>query len=253
MMTVGDVIEVVRKRLGDPSREAWSDDQLITYVGLCQQDICVFTHFYRKTYALPIYENVVVYNLPKDFYKLHRVEYNCKEIPLESRKTIDKGEAVFPCIIKDNLQYNQLEVRMSEEDCNLTLNVLENAFGVVTFDDSGIGVDDKYGVVTHVTDEYNPPPPMSKPIGYFAVYYSAVPPLPSSLNDELVLPDIWLSAFLHYVSGYALQDDNDANNVERGELEIGKYMRLLDKIFKTTAKDSTSSIASKLDTSYRRF
>jgi hypothetical protein len=250
-MTCRDVIEVVRRRLGDPNGEAWSDPQLLTYVGLCQADICVFTNFYRKEYKLPLYEGQIVYNLPQDFYKLHRVEYNCINVPVESRKEIDKGTALFPCIVKDNLQYNKIEVRLDAEDCVFNLNTLENAFGVASFDDTQ-GLEDKYGVVSAVTDSINPPPPMSKPIGYMNVYYSAVPKMPTSPDEALVLPDIWLSAFMHYVSGYALQDDNDANNIERGELEIRKYMRVLDKIFKTIAKDSTSSIATKLDTSYRK-
>jgi hypothetical protein len=63
---------------------------------------------------------------------------------------------------------------------------------------------------------------------------------------------MWLQAFLHYVSGMALQDDNDANNIQRGELEGQKYLRILEQLHKVSAKDFTSNMRTKLTTSYRR-
>ena len=128
-------------------------------------------------------------------------------------------------------------------------------YGVLTnsnsdaIDTSDCILEDDYGVLTEV-DEVTAPP--AQDAGFLKVYYSAVPPLVTDLTDELIVPDMWLSAFIHYVSGAALQDDNDANNIQRGEMELQKYNRMLAQLFKTSAKDLTTNYKSKLITKVRR-
>jgi hypothetical protein len=102
---------------------------------------------------------------------------------------------------------------------------------------------DLYGVVVDMDADDSIP---DDNLGGLKVYYSAVPPIILDRNQELVVPDIWYAAFLHYVTGTALQDDNDSNNIERGELELKKYQRMLVDIFKKSAKDFTSNIRTKL-------
>ena len=254
-MTVETVVNAVRQRLGDVKRERWQDATLALYTSLCQQDICIFTNYYKKDIEIELIDGQLVYQPPKDTLRVMRLEYQGHYLPIESRMQIDAGEAEFPCALKDNLKYNEIEFVLSPTSTSL-IQALEDKYGVVTDSDSD-GIDtsdcvleDIHGVVSDVTEDSSTPPVQSDKS--VKVYYAAVPEPAYNLTDELVVPDVWFSAFLHYVTGTALQDDNDAANVERGELELKKYQRQLNEIFKITAKDHTSNYASKLTIPQRR-
>ena len=254
-MIVSDVVTAVRNRLGDSRKERWTDEQLTLYVSLCQTDICIFTNFHRSVYYMPVYDNNYVYNLPTDCIRVERLEYNCQFFPIESRNAIDSGTATIPCALKDNMPYGKLELYLGQP-CEEQSNVLEDAYGIVSSAEGICDLLDAYGVTSSIQDELNPVPPrdagVNAQIGLMTVYYSAVPPIVSDLTSELILPDMWITAFIHYVCGMALQDDNDANNIQRGDMEMKRYQRLLQQIFNTSAKDFTTNVKSKLVTQYRR-
>ena len=249
-MTTSDIINAVRVRLGDISQERWTEQQLMLYTSLAQNTICTLTHFYRKDDYITLVEGQYVYDLPTDCLVVNRLEYNDQFFPIESRNSIDRGEATFPCALKDNLAYNKIEVVLDPTASDLTLKkVLDNAYGVVTasdtdaIDTSDCELEDVYGVVTNVGEEAEPTP---EQLGALHVYYSAVPPLIEDTNVPLILPDAYFGAFFHYVTGMALQDDNDANNIQRGELELQKANGIILDIYKKSAKDYTSNVKSKL-------
>ena len=243
-MIPATIINAVRDRLGDSKQERWSDEALVLYVSMCQLDICMHTHFYRRKEILNLVEGTLIYDLPADFLAVNRLEYLGELFPVESRNTIDKQEAMLPCALKDNLQYNQLEIVLGETDSTLSA-ALASTFGVVSATE---GLEDAFGVVSDInaTAELN--------TAELTLYYTAVPPVynTNDLNRPMIVPDIWFSAFLHYVCGSALQDDNDANNIQRGEMELQKYARILGNIMKVSSKDFTSNMKTKMTTSYRR-
>ena len=226
-MTPSNIIDAVRIRLGDATRERWGELQLLLYVSLAQNVICTVTHFYRKDDWIPLVDDQLIYDLPSDCLVVNRLEYNEYFFPIESRNAIDRGQAVFPCALKDNLAYNKLEIVLEAPggESNTTLSqAMATTYG------KG---------------------PTTQELGPLHVYYSAVPPMISDINQELVLPDAYFTAFFHYVTGMALQDDNDANNIQRGEMELQKFERVVADIYKKSAKDYTSNIKSKLTTPRR--
>lgn len=99
-----------------------------------------------------------------------------------------------------------------------------------------------YGLVGTVADYSN----------VLHVYYEAVPALLSLLADSLVIPDIWEEAMMRYIVGTALQDDNDANNIQRGELELQKYTVEVAKANEVSSKDFASVTDKKYNTNFRR-
>ena len=250
-MTPQTVIKAVRERLGDVDKERWDDATLILYVSMCQSDICMHTDMYRREYALQLEDDRLIYELPTDFVALNRLEYLGKLMPVETRNTIDAGEAVFPCALKDNLIYNEIEIRLGERYSDLR-QALVNVYGVSAQGSSQHELDNVHGVVATV-DSVGGEVPV-QPLDELKIYYTAVPPIYGAIDilRPLAVPDVWFGAFLHYVCSMALQDDNDANNIQRGELEAAKYSRLLANIMKTMAKDSTSNIRTKLTTKIRR-
>lgn len=258
-MTASSVIAAVRSRLGDAAMERWSADTLLLYTSLAQNDICVFTRFYRKTVLISLIDSTLIYDLPTDCLAVNRLEYNHKMFPMESRNTIDSNTAVFPCVLKDNVAFNQLEIVLSNnEDDNLLLSaLLIETYGVVVDNDNSgnplsVGeLEDEYGVVSEITEGSQAG---ATGLGNLTVFYTAVPALIalSEIGEAMIMPDIWFQAMVHFVTAMALQDDNDANNIQRGELEAQKYIRLLQRINQIASKDFTSNIPSKLTTQMQR-
>ena len=245
-MIVNDIIEAARRKLGDVRKERWSDEQLILEVALCQNDICSITGFYRKDALIPLLKGQTIYDLPTDCLTLTRAEYQEKLIPIQTRNDIDSGKAIFPCILKDNLQHNKLEIVIDGYDiASYAVSGMYGLVAQVAGADCDLSLQDEYGVVADVSET-------SVVEEAIHIYYRAVPKMVTSLTDVLVLPDYYFSAFLHYVVGSALQYDNDANNINRGELELQKYNRVLTQIYKSVSKDFTSNMKGKLDTDYRR-
>ena len=254
-MTAATVIKAVRARLGDDLQHRWEDETLMLYVSLCQNDICMFTHFYRKEDHITLQADQYIYDLPPDCLAVNRLEYLNQLLPIETRNNIDNDDVTYPLVLKDNLPFGKIEFRIGETYESLA-TALINVYGVVVDSDSDAievdcELDDVYGVVTDVEDDGMIPPP-AQPLDDVLLYYTAIPPLITDLEEDLVLPDIWFQAFLHFVTGMALQDDNDANNIQRGELEGSKYLRVLAHIQKTSAKDFTSNVRTKLTTHIRR-
>ena len=184
---------------------------------------------------------------------LSRLEYQGKVFPVEVRADIDRGEVRFPCAVKDNLQYNELEIKTDPSSRDDLAQSLIGTYGVVV--DSNLEeceLEDIHGVVTDAGGD--PIQPLPQPLDELKIYYIAVPPIMAigDVNQPLLVPDIWFQAFLHYVCGMALQDDNDANNIQRGELEAQKYTRLLQHIHATSMKDFNGNEGTRLTTTFRR-
>ena len=123
-MTPALIIDAVRSRLGDEKKERWDDATLILYVSLCQNDICMFTHLYRRSSVIQLEGDQYIYPLPTDFMALSRLEYRDKLFPVETRANIDRGEVVYPLAVKDNLQYNELELVVGDAYADLTTALL---------------------------------------------------------------------------------------------------------------------------------
>ncbi len=87
--------------------------------------------------------------------------------------------------------------------------------------------------------------------GYIRVFYTAIPLKVSVLTQELVLHDMWEAAMVRYIVGTALQDDNDSNNMQRGELELSKYLVEVKKAEDLTSKDFSRGQPDKMTTRYR--
>ena len=116
----------------------------------------------------------------------------------------------------------------------------KHLFGFIT-DSEVARVVGQYGLVTSITKEYNT----------MRIFYEAVPASLSSDNLNLVIPDMWEGAMVRYIVGTALQDDNDANNIQRGELELQKYYAELKKARELASKDFSGGAKDKYITRYR--
>ena len=160
-------------------------------------------------------------------------------------------------------EYNTLEELVSDghgeiQGENKTIRAVapNNNLGVVIRIDQILS-DDEYGVIVDVegqlmNGEYGLIADINVLDDVLKVYYAASPVKVKTLETELILPDLWEDLILKYVVGTALQDDNDANNIQRGEIELGKYVAKLGTLRTQSALDFSSDSSDKYVTNYRR-
>lgn len=114
-------------------------------------------------------------------------------------------------------------------------------FGFITDSDT-YEISGKFGITTDIVPAVNT----------LRVYYDAVPANLTDSGASLVIPDIWESSMVRYIVGTALQDDNDSNNIQRGEMELQKYGSEVLKARELSTKDFSSGSKNKYETRYRR-
>ena len=114
-------------------------------------------------------------------------------------------------------------------------------YGVIVSVDNHI-TNGKYGIVANIVNK----------VDTYKVYYVATPRKLTSVTDVLLLPELWEDLLMKYVVGTALQDDNDSNNIQRGEYELNKYIAKLNLLKDQSAEDFSSSASGKNETNFRR-
>ena len=129
------------------------------------------------------------------------------------------------------------------------------AYGVTT--NIEYSKDSEYGFISEVTGHtvsglYGLIGNISYATDTFRVYYVAIPSKLRYVTSLLVMPELWEEILIRYTVGTALQDDNDANNIARGEAELQKYGIKLATIADLSSKDFSSNTSSKSTTDYRR-
>ena len=124
---------------------------------------------------------------------------------------------------------------------SMTVEPSTDRYGCITGVEGHI-VNGSYGIVADIKSN----------VDTFKVYYVATPRKLTSVLDVLLMPDLWENLLMQYVVGTALQDDNDATNIQRGEMELVKYNTQLKLLKQQSAEDFSSDSSDKYVTNYRR-
>ncbi|RLA70179.1 MAG: hypothetical protein DRG30_09475 [Epsilonproteobacteria bacterium] len=110
-MTVGNIVDRARSRLGDSDKTGWSDDSLIDLVDQAQQDIAKTAQVYKRTAYLGLVNNRVLSPLPSDCFQVNRVEYQGTSLAMLSREDQDvRAIAKGLHVIKNDLDMSILEI-----------------------------------------------------------------------------------------------------------------------------------------------
>ncbi len=158
--------------------------------------------------------------------------------------------------ISDNLPSSGYgEVAGTEFD-QVTAEFPNGEYGVTISADYS-DVDNRYGFITEVKGHivsglYGITANIANKEDTVKVYYVAVPRKLKFNSALMSIPDIWEEILMKYVIGTALQDDNDANNIQRGELELQKYNVKLLTISDLSSKDFSANASDKNETDFRR-
>ncbi len=125
-MTILDVIEASRARLGDTDSTGWTDKRLLNLVNAGQRDLCRRASIYRRMVYLDLANGRNIYSLPFDCYNVSRIERGGKQLPIYSRE--DAQSVKIPhevYAIKSNINRSQLEIFPAPTDISEFDNYIE--------------------------------------------------------------------------------------------------------------------------------
>ena len=244
-----DILTTVRKRLGDVSKQRWDDELLEMYFRYAWQDLILITDINKKEVEYDLTDNLVNGNnyikLSIASSRIHRVEVIYKdsfsigkEFNIESRKQIELGKAKFPCLVFDNVPDDGLKFYLylgrPEDIKNWDMSVVYQAYNIPMYDNDGN--------LNHICLKFT---------------YTDFSMPDFTLDDNgkryLNLSKLWERAFVHYIVGMCLMDDNDANNYDRGTREMGNFSKIVPDIYKRVTKDYTSNMYNKFKLPRRRY
>lgn len=149
-MTVGNIVDRARARLGDTDKTGWNDTTLIDLVDQAQQDIAKGAQVYKRTAYFGLINNKVLGPLPEDCFQVNRVEYNDTPVNVLAREDQDiRAMRKGFHIIKNDIDMSVLEI--SEPFTDLC-DYAEFEGGWYSREDTTTTVD-ALGVTTDVSDE----------------------------------------------------------------------------------------------------
>lgn len=122
---------------------------------------------------------------------------------------------------------------------NVTADKLNNGGTIGTINNAPYRLAGRYGTVTSVLSKSE----------YMHLYYKAMPHILTSLEEAFPLSPSWVEPMVNWIVGTALQDDNDANNMQRAGLFLSRYERDL-KVEIASSYTDYSSASKKYETKY---
>lgn len=282
MSRISDILLLVRDSLADSSAQRWSDARLLRLLSEAQKDIARHTRVLRSSYTFSVLEGVSNYTLPDNIHVITRAASGDCEIPLITYDQLDEQyRKIGTCwetetgntieaLVYDRRNMDDIRV-FPIPDSGIADNTytFENT-GDLTFvgDDAlgiTIGIDDYtltslYGVAVDLYDPLISLESFDTPYGVVSsitesnvqvtIWYTALAPAITSLDDTLTVPSMYDAAMRYYIIGTAFTDDNDAAFRQKGADAMAMYDRELN-VAKNMVHNNGVRNAAARTTSYR--
>lgn len=256
---IKSILDKCKITLGDKEGDRYTDSDLLLLLSEAQEDFSKETNILRSNISMLVNKSSPYVKLPDNVFKLTRITYMDKPLPLVSYEELDymlsktsdneygfcdgwEGQKGLPKAVvydKNNLGY----VRLYPDPSGLLDDILEDDFGVMTGIDDLVAdgsVSSNYGVVADVYD----------PKLVLNIYYVRSSSEITEITDQLEIPPVYDIALKYYIIGHSFLNDIDTAWQQKGAQQLGFYQKQLDSAKKSTSHNHTNS--STLHTNYRR-
>ena len=258
------VFNLVRDTLNDHQKKRWSDETLLRNLNMAIQDISKQTHIFKNHVFLILRNGIGTYALPDGTLRVSHMTYNKREIPLHSSRWLSHNRSldwrtegvVLPedgalqCGVFDEIKRKEIAVYpkpfgdlITEYESEPTEYGLIG--GITDYSQSSY-----YGVVTEFIDLDIAEEIQTSYFGVatlivegeaVTVYYTECPELPTDINGDLPLDEVFDPALKFYVAGMALRNDLDMENRKVAAEEFTLYERELVVLMDLASTDSVSA------------
>jgi hypothetical protein len=273
---IENILTRARRTLADREGDRWSDDDLLSFLSDGQRDLNMQLEILQSTFVVDPVETNSTFNLPTDCWKLSRITYLAKALPLVTHTALDNitlpdettgkfvdveniaweaEEGVPRALIWDRREFYTGKIYpIPNEDIAYTSQDIDGVYGFVSTDAD----EDSYGLVSYIEDDLA----NEQVISIFGViselfttdklkcYYLRDTTDATDLNSTLEVPHIYDTALQYYVIGNAFLTDNDSGYKEKASTWLTAYANLVEQYNNKQSRDQYQ--ADILVTSYKR-
>jgi hypothetical protein len=266
MSRIQDIFLLCRDTLGDHSQERYTDDMLMRNLKLAIKDIAKQTNLFKHIITIPLKNGKSVFKMPDGILNLSHVTYNSELLPLVSSGYMTANKEVDWRTKAVVIPPGRLELAIYDEVKRREIATYPRPFG--EFSQSYVSEPNEYGLVGALLydGEYYSQPSyygvvdefidseMARDIqeSYYGVvtaveeaeiltiYYSRCPPLPTTVDDDFELDEVFDMAIKFYICGICLRNDVDQQNRQMAAEEFNMYQREVDAIIELSHTDSVA-------------
>lgn len=221
----------------------WEESNLLDLLDSAQKLISQRTEVLKRTTFLELIEGQAEYTLAPEVYKLYRIVYRGRVLPIRTREYLDHTRGVdwethkgdcLECIVTNLIDIPALRVypmlRDDLDDLDLP------PFGVIS-DGTNSEFSSPFGVVTDID--------VSLRTGeYLTIYHSYIPPTLGTVEDDVLLGSRYDQAMVHYVTAMALRQNEDTQSRSMAGEELQLFQVELQQIYKDAMQESTADASS---------
>lgn len=246
-MTVQDLIDRIRPKIGDKQENKWTNARLIEVINEGLEDLAKHAniHYSEKTYPILPYQRKL-YIEDENFLELKRVRLNNTNIDFVTMDYMDSTISRWEEKTGDELEkivYSNQNIReltlyplLTEASANYTAL---NETTQLLIDIPGVTQDEVYGLITSVDlsdiivpsniyDEaelqgYEPITHISDLFANIYIQYYSTPAEVSAVTDLITIDKSYINTLVYYVSGVVLLEDARTENKNTGALYLQKY------------------------------
>ena len=240
-MIAADVIKNARYMLSDTSPQRWTDERLLSLLNDGLTDIAKNTILFIDTMFVELINDQADYDLSDFAFKIIRVEYEDKPLPLSFFSEMDRKQPLWQQTTGPKLKTYLLD---KQREANLKVYPLLQNSVVDNIDFGG-----NYGIMTGVTYselELNISGTLGglggvEEDGFIKVFYIRKHVKVTDLTTTLFVSDVAEKPLAHYIAGYALRDNQDTQNRLIAKEELSLYEKSLEEYNIVKAKNFSQS------------
>jgi len=228
-MKAKDIINESRYILSDRQKERWSDERLLTLLNDGIIDIAKNTTLFIETvfYAIPNLNPDI--DLTTTALKIVRVEYLDEVVPFYSFDEMDKTNVLWQhekgtevrAIIYDkqrNMELKMFPIITNSQNPHIEYNQLFGVTTDISYSDIQPVLENNIGDISGIPDT-----------ALLKFYYIRKHAKITDINTDLNIDELVKNPLIHYVSGMALRDNQDAQNRSFASEELQMYYNLVEE------------------------
>lgn len=240
---VKELLIEVREEIADVDKKRWTDDRLITLLNAGLKHLVRNARLLKDEKLIILNPGQQIYDLSDIMINLERVEFEDQPVTMSTHDEMDvedpywkteKADEEFPRL--DRIIYdkrNRGVIKVYPIPQRLNYLVHSSPYGIIT------DIETTDDVITFYDDNTLPNDVIST--DYFRIYYNQKPTtytVADATSDTVELPtsDMWDDALRYWISGYALLDNKNEQDVNSGNTKLNLYSGELQNIDSDVSK-----------------
>ncbi len=239
-MLVSELFTDVRHKLSDSAKKRWADDRLIALLNAGLLDLALNTRLFVEKGFSEIVDQVTEVDLSDIAVILTRVQYKERVLPIRTVEDIDRFKLSWQ--LDEGEEPEAIVINKQNRAVFTIYPIINNAevpsveftspFGVITglsYSEIQLILATNFGQIASIPDPK-----------FLVIYFSKKQPVVTTIGEELEIDEFGKTSLIHFITGQALMDNNDDQQLGKAQVELDRYYALLQTLNEKKTTDFAS-------------